>query len=105
MVAGPRTIRRYRVGLENAVSKFGRSLTQSASNCVQNREFPRAISGAEASKPTASTGSIERAMGIEQIQMTPNKGVTTRSAVQLESNGVKLRSISWFTRGLAANLR
>jgi len=58
---------------------------------VQTSTFNGQIRVWKSVEPTASTGFMERAMGIEQIRMNQTKGVTTRFSVQLESNGVRSR--------------
>jgi hypothetical protein len=50
--------------LEISPRPIGLAEVESASNCVQNRVFYKPISGVKV-KPTASTGFMERAMGIE----------------------------------------
>ncbi len=53
----------------------------------------RSFQGLEASKAKCVSGVYGAGDGNRTNPNEPNKGVTTRSAVQLESNGVKLNHI------------
>jgi hypothetical protein len=60
-----------------------------ASNCVQNRGAQLLILGLKASKANCINRLYGAGDGNRPNPNEPNKGVTTRFSVQLESNGVK----------------